>query len=134
MDFSGLGDALRAHREARDLSQEEVAETGGVALGTVNKIETSKRLPDLRTLGSILDGIGIRLSDLARTLEGGGVGAHDVLAGRPGGRPTHRTVRAAFPLATDELIEKYLRVWNEAQGVNAALEHVEEQLEFSKAG
>jgi len=65
-----FGEAIRELRLRRDISsQSELAARSGVAVTTVNKIETGKRRPDFDTVGAILDALGFELYDLANALD-----------------------------------------------------------------
>ena len=45
-----FGENLRAAREKRELTQEQVAERSGVQAGEISRIETGKRDPQVSTL------------------------------------------------------------------------------------
>jgi len=45
-----LGENLRAAREEREMTQEQVAERSGVQAGEISRIETGKRDPQVSTL------------------------------------------------------------------------------------
>ena len=45
-----LGENLRAAREEKELTQEQVAERSGVQAGEISRIETGKRDPQISTL------------------------------------------------------------------------------------
>lgn len=68
--LSGFGEAMRRLRERRGISSQlALAEAAGVSLGTVNKLETGKRLPDFQTTEALLDAMGFDLHDVARALD-----------------------------------------------------------------
>jgi transcriptional regulator with XRE-family HTH domain len=68
--LDNFGAALRALRLRRGIaSQGELAALSGVALTTVNKIETGKRRPDFDTAGALLDAMKCTLHDLAHELD-----------------------------------------------------------------
>ncbi|HUC00498.1 MAG TPA: helix-turn-helix transcriptional regulator [Solirubrobacterales bacterium] len=48
--MGNLGENLRAAREEREMTQEQVAERSGVQAGEISRIETGKRDPQVSTL------------------------------------------------------------------------------------
>lgn len=65
-----FGEALRLLRSQRGItSQSELAAKSKLAVTTVNKIETGKRLPDLGTTEALLKALSADLYDLARALD-----------------------------------------------------------------
>lgn len=80
--MDGLGLAMKNLRvRAGFTSQQSFAKRAGVAIGTVNKMETGSRLPDCETLGALLDAAGATLRDLADEIEGGGGGGREIREG-----------------------------------------------------
>lgn len=68
--LDNFGEAIRRLRSQRGLaSQAELAARSGVAITTVNKIETGKRRPDFDTAGALLDAMNCTLHDLAAALD-----------------------------------------------------------------
>ncbi|MFJ2110664.1 helix-turn-helix domain-containing protein [Streptomyces sp. NPDC087850] len=64
-----VGEQIRAARLYANLSQEQVALRGEMALGQYNRIEQGHSSPLLDTLIRIADAIGVPLSDLVREEE-----------------------------------------------------------------
>ena len=58
-----IGRRLRAVREARDLSQRQLAKLSGVANATISQVEAGKLNPTVGMLKKILDGIPLPLSE-----------------------------------------------------------------------
>ena len=58
-----IGRRLRAVREARDLSQRQLAKLSGVANATISQVEAGKLNPTVGMLKKILDGVPLPLSE-----------------------------------------------------------------------
>ena len=56
--FADLGRTLRALRESRGFSQSELARRAGVGKSQISKYERGKELPQLVSLGKLLDALG----------------------------------------------------------------------------
>ncbi|HEX5308252.1 MAG TPA: helix-turn-helix transcriptional regulator [Solirubrobacteraceae bacterium] len=61
--------AIKELREARRLTQEELATQAGTTVGTVSRMEAAKSAPAWATVMQIIDAMGVSLPDLARTIE-----------------------------------------------------------------
>ena len=60
MDFmSELGDAIRAGRERRGLTQVELAREFGISKSAVNQWESGRNVPDQRKLGKLVQVLGL---------------------------------------------------------------------------
>ena len=57
--MSDLGDAIRAGRERRGLTQAELAAEFGISKSAVNQWESGKNVPDQRKLGKLVQLIGL---------------------------------------------------------------------------
>lgn len=57
--MGNLGENLRAAREEREMTQEQVAERSGVQAGEISRIETGKRDPQVSTLLKIAKALGL---------------------------------------------------------------------------
>ncbi len=64
-----LGLAIKELREARGLTQEELATQAGTTVGTVSRMEAAKSAPAWATVMQIIDAMDVSLPDLARTIE-----------------------------------------------------------------
>lgn len=64
-----LAEAVRRHREARDLSQQGLGEKAGWDRQSVNRVENLQRSPSFDRLCSLAAALGVRLSDLMRVVE-----------------------------------------------------------------
>lgn len=64
-----LGAALRALREARGLTQEQLAHEAGVTMGTLSKIETAAAAPAWATVRQIAQALGVSLVEFAEAVE-----------------------------------------------------------------
>jgi transcriptional regulator with XRE-family HTH domain len=64
-----LGSAIKELREARRLTQEELASQAGTTVGTVSRMEAAKSAPAWATVMQLIDAMGVSLPDLARTIE-----------------------------------------------------------------
>lgn len=63
MEDLDIGKRLKAVREARGLSQRQLAQRAGVTNGQISMIEQNKISPSVSSLKKILDGIPMGLSD-----------------------------------------------------------------------
>jgi transcriptional regulator with XRE-family HTH domain len=59
-----LGKNLRAAREKRELTQEQLSERSGVQAGEISRIETGKRDPQISTLLKLAKGLGVEPGQL----------------------------------------------------------------------
>jgi transcriptional regulator with XRE-family HTH domain len=64
-----LGLAIRRLREARGLTQEELASQARMTFGTVSRMESAKSAPAWATVMQIIDALGVSLIELARAVE-----------------------------------------------------------------
>ncbi len=64
-----LGVAIKTLREARSLTQEELASRANTTVGTVSRMEAAKSAPAWATVMQIIDALGISLPELARAVE-----------------------------------------------------------------
>jgi len=64
-----LATALRRLREARELSQETVAQRAGISLNTYSRIERGTVAPAWLTVAKIADALDVTLSELASAIE-----------------------------------------------------------------
>jgi transcriptional regulator with XRE-family HTH domain len=64
-----LGLAIKELREARRLTQEELATQAGTTVGTVSRLEAAKNAPAWATVMQIIQAMGVSLSELARAVE-----------------------------------------------------------------
>jgi transcriptional regulator with XRE-family HTH domain len=64
-----LGLAIKRLREARGLTQEELASQARMTFGTVSRMESAKSAPAWATVMQIIDTLGVSLLDLARAVE-----------------------------------------------------------------
>ncbi len=64
-----LGLAIKELREARDLTQEELASRAGMTFGTVSRLESAKSAPAWATVMQLIDAMDLSLLDLARAVE-----------------------------------------------------------------
>jgi len=67
-----IGTRLRSVREARGLSQRELAARAGLTSGTVSLIEHNKTSPSVASLKSLLDAIPMALSEFFSEVEANG--------------------------------------------------------------
>jgi transcriptional regulator with XRE-family HTH domain len=63
-----LGDEIRRHREAKDLSQEALAELAGMSRNYVGFIERAERSPRATTIFKLARALGLHPSDLLREM------------------------------------------------------------------
>ncbi len=64
-----LGLAIKKLREARSLTQEELASRAGTTVGTVSRLEAAKSAPAWATVMQISDALGVSLTELAKAVE-----------------------------------------------------------------
>jgi transcriptional regulator with XRE-family HTH domain len=64
-----LGLAIKTLREARDLSQEELACRAGMTFGTASRPESAKSAPAWATVMKIIDALDVSLPELAHAVE-----------------------------------------------------------------
>jgi transcriptional regulator with XRE-family HTH domain len=64
-----LGLAIKTLREARSLTQEELASQANTTVGTVSRMEAAKSAPAWATVMQIIDALGVSLPELARAVE-----------------------------------------------------------------
>jgi transcriptional regulator with XRE-family HTH domain len=67
-----LGEAIRRHRRAARLSQEQLAEQSGLHWTYLSEIETSKVNPSINVLRKIAKALGVRTSQLVSEAEDAG--------------------------------------------------------------
>lgn len=64
-----LGLAIKEMREARGLTQEELASRAGTTVGTVSRMEAAKSAPAWATVMQIIDAMGVSLLELASAVK-----------------------------------------------------------------
>jgi transcriptional regulator with XRE-family HTH domain len=64
-----LGLAIKTLREARSLTQEELATQANTTVGTVSRLEAAKSAPAWATVMQIIDALGVSLSEMAHAVE-----------------------------------------------------------------
>lgn len=64
-----LGEAVKALRDERGLTQADLSERAGLSCAYVNRIERGLANPSLLVLGALSRGLGVRKSELARRVE-----------------------------------------------------------------
>jgi transcriptional regulator with XRE-family HTH domain len=64
-----LGEVLRARRNDRGESQEEVGYRAGLTAGTVSRIELGEGRPEWETVRAIARALDFRLGDLGNQIE-----------------------------------------------------------------
>jgi transcriptional regulator with XRE-family HTH domain len=64
-----LGLAIKKLREARGLTQEELASRAGTTVGTVSRLEAAKSAPAWATVMQLIDALGVSLPELAQAVE-----------------------------------------------------------------
>lgn len=64
-----LGDAVRALRKARGLTQEALADRAGLTTNYVGDMERGERNVSVRALWQLADGLGVPASELLREAE-----------------------------------------------------------------
>jgi len=65
----GLGKALRALREDRDLSQEQLSHETGIHRNYIGGIERGERSPTVAAVAALADALGVPLDDLFKRAE-----------------------------------------------------------------
>jgi len=66
---AALGLAIKKLREARSLTQEELANRAGTTVGTVSRLEAAKSAPAWATVMQISDALCVSLTELAKAVE-----------------------------------------------------------------
>ncbi len=66
-----LGEAIKATRERSRGTQAALAASAGVAVVTIQKVESGARAPSLSVLRRIAKALGVRVSELFVMTEGG---------------------------------------------------------------
>ena len=64
-----IGGKLRAVREARKMSQRELAARAGLTSGAISLIEQNKSSPSVASLKALLDGIPMTMSEFFAEVE-----------------------------------------------------------------
>lgn len=64
--YAPIGDRVRAHRTALNLSQADLAIAAGVSRSTVLRIEGGQLIPTVPTLAALADALQCGLDDLTR--------------------------------------------------------------------
>ena len=65
----GLGKAIRKLRHERELSQEELGHRAGIHPTWISHIESGRNNPAWGSVRRIAEGLGIKISELAATVE-----------------------------------------------------------------
>lgn len=65
-----LGKKIRIIREAKGISQEELAEKSQLSTNQIGRIERAERSPSLKSLLKLCDGLGISIQELFEGLPG----------------------------------------------------------------
>lgn len=65
-EFAHIGPRLRAARQAKGLTLEDVAGSAGMSVSTLSRLESGKRQASLELLVPVTRRLGIRLDDLVR--------------------------------------------------------------------
>lgn len=60
--FNHLAEQLRQRRKELNISQFELAALTGIGVATLNRIESGKHIPGLRTLLPLADALGLKLT------------------------------------------------------------------------
>lgn len=68
-DKLALGEAVRAIREERGLSQAQVAESVGFIQAWISHVEHGRRNPSWSNVVRLSSGLGVRVSELAKRAE-----------------------------------------------------------------
>lgn len=63
------GEAVRLLRERAGKTQGELAKASGLALSVVSRVELGRQAPSIRTLGAMMDALGVSVRDLADALD-----------------------------------------------------------------
>jgi transcriptional regulator with XRE-family HTH domain len=66
-----LGLAIKELREARGLTQEELASRADTTIGTISRLESAKSAPAWATVMQIIDAMDVSLPALAKAVEKG---------------------------------------------------------------
>lgn len=61
--------ALRRRRQARELSQEELADLAGVSMRYISLLESRRHQPSLATLRGLCLGLGITMAEFVAEIE-----------------------------------------------------------------
>ena len=61
--------ALRARRQARDLSQEELAHLAGLSMRYIALLESRRHQPSLATVQGLCSGLGISMAEFVAEVE-----------------------------------------------------------------
>lgn len=61
MDFISIIEAIKARRESLRVTQRELSDLSGVALGALKKFESGKGNPTLSTLKKLCDALGLEI-------------------------------------------------------------------------
>lgn len=64
-----LGLAIKELREARNLTQEELASRARMTFGTVSRLESAKSAPAWATVMQLIGAMGVSLPELAQAVE-----------------------------------------------------------------
>lgn len=65
-----IGDLIKEYRIELDLTQKELADRSGLAVGTIQQYESGKRIPILKNLKRISDILNIDLEYMLNTISG----------------------------------------------------------------
>jgi transcriptional regulator with XRE-family HTH domain len=85
-----LGPVLRAVREERGKTREQLAVDAGLAVGTLAHLELDQSEPGWNTITAILDALGLTLADLAKLMDDDDAhGPPGDRAGAAQGTPAH---------------------------------------------
>lgn len=60
--FQYIAETLRQRRKELHISQQELAAVTGIGIATLNRIESGKHIPGLRTLLPLADALGLKLA------------------------------------------------------------------------
>lgn len=80
MNAKAIGGRVRELRRAAGLSQESLAAAAGIDRSTLAKIETGSRLPDLPTVVSLAEALGVSVSTITQDMEAGRAQAKELIA------------------------------------------------------
>lgn len=64
--FQSIADQLRQRRLELHISQQELAAVTGIGIATLNRMESGKHIPGLRTLLPLADALGLTLALLPK--------------------------------------------------------------------
>lgn len=64
-----LGLAIKELRDARGLTQEELASQAKATIGTISRMESAKSAPAWATVMQVIDAMGVSLPALAEAVE-----------------------------------------------------------------